>query len=80
MAEFTTWDALIAEIKNQIATYAATGDCRIRSWEIGGHKQENVSPTQLGNLLTWAKKMKSLEDTAGHPASVVSYGRHRRFR
>ena len=80
MATFSTWDALITEIKNQIQTYVETGNCSLRSIEIGGHKQENFSPKQLGDLLQWAIRMKNLEDVGGHHSSITSYGRHRRFR
>ena len=75
---FTTWSALRTAIKDAIADYVA-GSPVTGEYSIGGRTLRYRSIEDLKNLLKLTYEMEDLE-TAGHPSTRVSYGRHRRFR
>lgn len=75
---FTTWSALRTAIKDAIADYVA-GSPITGSYTINGRTMTYRSIDDLKNLLDLCDIMES-RDNAGTPSSMVSYGRHRRFR
>jgi hypothetical protein len=67
---FTTWDALITEIKNNIQAHLSD-NCAIGQYELpGGKKVTYRSVDELFKTLKYAMQMKALEDTE----HLVSYG------
>lgn len=75
---FTTWTVLRTAIKDAIANHVAGAPCT-GSYTIG---DRSVKYRTFEELIALYEKTFVLEsmDTAGDPATKVSYGRHRRFR
>ena len=74
---FTTWTALRTAIKDAIANHVAGAPC-VGSYDIGQRSIKYRSFDELVALYSKTYVLESME-TAGTPATRVSYGRHRRF-
>lgn len=74
---FTTWAALRTAIKDAIANHVAGSPCT-GSYSIGDRSMTYRTFEELIGLLEKTYTLEALE-TAGNPATRVSYGRPRRF-
>lgn len=75
---FTSWSDLRTAIKDAIADHIAGTPCT-GEYAIGNRRLRYRTYAELINLLEKTYELEALEN-AGNPSTMVSYGRHRRFR
>jgi len=75
---FTTWAALRTAMKDALADHYATGNF-VGSYAIGNRQIKYKTEDEFFRALEMTYKMEALE-SAGDRASMVSYGRMRRYR
>jgi len=76
--DFTTWTALRTTIKNAIADHIAGSPCT-GEYAIGNRRMKYRTYAELIDLLEKTYELEALEQS-GNPATMVSYGRARRFK
>ena len=76
--DFTTWTALRTAIKNALADHIAGTPCT-GEYAIGNRRLRYRTYAELIDLLEKTYELEALEN-AGNLSTMVSYGRHRRFR
>lgn len=77
MATFTTWDAVLEDLQDAIATYAE-GAPITKSYTINGKTMVYRSIDEILQAYKMIKELQAI-DNAGVGANMTSYGRYSRY-